>query len=938
MKKIPISLLIFFLLAPQIILAQEVPPPPERVPTEIEEIKPVSFEPGEEEKREVPPEIAALEKELEKDSENPIIQTQLKMVRLKLEKTGAVIEEPWQRRWRRHSTGINRDLYGGFLLMSDSDFDEGLDILTGEKAIDESLQLGSINSNRRDTSTGTDLFDINEIKPVQIKSHPWEQMLGDKEFKIPEITKLIPKDTLFAYLENPEKYLDLEKVMTEILDTFGKDFYTFGKMASFKPVILERLGLPKKDFLVHTISEMAFVSSDLDFVPGNDYALIMKFKTPAFEESFNLLLKNATISEKLGEYTVVTTHKDFLQEIKNTYEDEMLSMNNEKDFHYALSVLEQRRDGFVYLSESFIRKLTGPKYRINARRRNTVINALENLQYITYAYRRITGEWPADFQQIINEGYIQEDIIYEAEKYSIDAEGRVSHEDWENIWNMKPINQVPIDKITQGEKEIYESFEEEYQSYFREFFDPIGISFTVSDQILFHTIILPLIDESEYNFVKSVFGSNEELLTNIFSPDRFGVINMNAGFSIDNLLFEMNNSGRNRDEDEENISQEAIIAEAEKEIAEELEIELKEGERLLDFFGNEIFFGAGAKNSFNFNNIADIDLWLGMKITDQDKSKTFLKKVFAQIGKDMGGRNSFGIFSVSTTEPITNTYNDVEYFLIPTGFINLYYVFLDDTMYVTISQIAINRLIDSKKEIPSLDNYEHLKRGFAFVGDDHNIAGNIDFNALSEWDSKILEEELKNENSYEIEYAFGERKAYLLEAMTLAKTLPEFDGTLKNVESYYLNIPTEFLGGEFEIDTGNISLQAKDEKHNIYDVDTHRNYNPYDYLSSEEENNDKKEIKSSDLLESSMNIEDIKIKLKSFRSGSIGVKFTEDGLDIRLAFGNPLQEEKDDRFSFQSEKFSQNGLTKNLPLNLFISLVGLILVVGGFFLFLKKRN
>ena len=829
-------------------------------------------------------ELEELELALSEDEENPILQTALKMVELK-DRT----ENPsnysddyygyYDSFWRISPSALKTDLAGGLNFTNSNDFGGGLDILTGEKAIDESLQLGSIGASWRGEPENPDeTYSIDDIEVADIASHPWEEMIKGQEYEVPEITKAVPEDTLMVYFSEPMKYLELEKVMEELLNTFDYDLYTLAETTQLKPKILKRLGVPEDEFLLNSVEEMVFISEDLDFIPGSDYGVVIKFKNESFEKGFDVMKADYAISEKVGDYTVVVTYDGLLEKIKNAYANEEDSMSGAKDYQYALSVLETRNHGMIYLSETFIRKLTGPAYRLNSARRDEVVDSLENLQYVVFAYRYIEGEWPESFKEIEKANYINDDAIYKEGKYSIDENGIVNHEDWGSLWGINPINRVEINEITAYEKEDYDWFAGEYQNYFTAFFDPIGISFTVSDQILFHTIILPLIDESEYNIIKAGFGNNgEESMSPIFNLHRLGAFNIAAKFSIYNLLEELAES--------EGIDS---IEEIEEEISEELGLELKKGEKLFDFIGDEISFGIGEKNSFNFNNLADLDLWFGVKLKDQEKAKEFLKEIMAVVGEEMGGSAGYGLFSVSTTEPIKNTYNGVEYYMIPTGYLNLYYVFLDDTFYATVSQLSINYLIDAQGKIKN--DFEKLERPFAFIDNYSHITSTVDLEKISKWTSPELEEEFEM-SDYAIRNAFLKRKNYLSEALTLASILPEYDGTLKNVEQYYRYIPSEYVNGEFIVEDSKIYFENDETKAEMSEINLEFYYYGYD----EEEGLD-----ITDLVNREVSIEEIKEKIGTFKNAAIGVSFTEEGLDVKITFGNPSSDDKDDRFSFES--------------------------------------
>ncbi len=801
-------------------------------------------------------------------------------------------------------------------------------------------------------------IDVSEIVPVEIKSHPWDEMLTGKELEVPEIASVIPNDMLFIHFSDPSKSLEFEKAMLSFTDSFG-DLYGIGEFQKVKPAMMRRLGIPDADVLVLGLEEMAFVSDDLSFVPGTDYALIMKFKNDAVRKGFDFLKNEDVISKELGNYTVIATDKSVLGRIEKAFSGTG-AMKDEKDYHYALSTLDSRRDGMIYLSETFIRKLTGPAYRINSRRRNSVLNALETLQYAVFAYRGLTGTWPVSFDTMAREGYIAENVIHEVGKYSIDGEGRVHHSEWGSLYDVTPVNRVPISKITLAEKALYERFSEEYQEYFREFFDPIGIAFVVSDQIAFHTIILPLIDETEYRYLKTAFGNSLSSLRFFFDADRLGAVNFAAGFSIDDFLAAIGEEEYQRNkswmEDEnmwytptdekkkemeeiEKLSaeqrRERFIHDMENEVSEELfDKQLEPGERVFDFIGSEVYLGMGDKNSFMVNNIADIDVWFGLEITNREKAEEFLNSVYKILYEEMGGSDGYGFFTLSSTEPVKNTYNNVEYSLIPTGFVNVYYVFFDDIFYLTISQLSMNRLIDAHNSGKKAEFSPALKRGFAFVGTEQNIGAAFDLEKIAGYE---IQDDMGYPSEWQMQNDFGARKAYLTEAMTLAKMLPGYDGTLSAAQSYYRHIPEAFMEGTFVSEDGGIFFLSGSEKTDIFSIgDTYSSYSYYDSVPAEEK------ISITTLIDKPASFETVRSELKKWKSAVIGLKFTDDGLDIRLAFGNPLftgdaGKGNDPRFDFVSPYSSDDLNLENMRnIILFAAASGAIVVIL-FYVFSRKK-
>ncbi len=77
---------------------------------------------------------------------------------------------------------------------------------------------------------------------------------------------------------------------------------------------------------------------------------------------------------------------------------------------------------------------------------------------------------------------------------------------------MHPLSRTPVEKVTPAEVEAYNAYVENYSRYWRRYFDPIAVRLdTVGrDQLELATFILPLVDNSIYNGMRSFLVSHED--------------------------------------------------------------------------------------------------------------------------------------------------------------------------------------------------------------------------------------------------------------------------------------------------------------------------------------------------------------------------------------------------------------------------------------------
>ena len=403
-----------------------------------------------------------------------------------------------------------------------NDFRDELGFLTGEKAVDESLQLGSIATTERGgLGTEEKTVDISNVEGLQIKSHPWDEML--KEYDPPAqsaLFGLVPEDDFLVHFSDVSALDRLENGLKEVF-SLGDYFFNISDVLSMKESVAERLGIKKLEKFESAVNEIAFVSEDLSFIPRTNYAIIVKLKVDARSMIESYIDRGKSTHGSVGDYYVIASSENLFNRIKDASGGNAPSMLDAKDLKYAMATLDDRREGLVYFSEKFILKMVSPEYRINAGRRNLVLSKLENLQYAVFAYRSITGAWPKNLQQLVDDGYADKAYINAlGSDYSIDQEGRVAHREWGTLWNITSVDDVAVGKVTEAEKRRYEQFKEGYERYWREFFDPVGIAIIASDQLYFHTIILPLIDESTYNMTKALIGDKSRVFDGISNPPR----------------------------------------------------------------------------------------------------------------------------------------------------------------------------------------------------------------------------------------------------------------------------------------------------------------------------------------------------------------------------------------------------------------------------------
>ncbi len=188
----------------------------------------------------------------------------------------------------------------------------------------------------------------------------------------------------------------------------------------------------------------------------------------------------------------------------------------------------KEEDGFVYLSDSFIRHLVGPQLKLTERRRILCYNHLRMLGHAALLYRTEYGKPPDSLETLaktncapglFGAGNL---VCPSGGKYSLSVDGTMgvcSHHGSAHF--LTPNCEIPVTQVNGEEADEYKVFIEAYNQYWRTYFDPIALRLQITPQrYQLETIVLPLIDNSIYTGLAMAFGGQAEPLDALPIPKR----------------------------------------------------------------------------------------------------------------------------------------------------------------------------------------------------------------------------------------------------------------------------------------------------------------------------------------------------------------------------------------------------------------------------------
>ncbi len=407
-------------------------------------------------------------------------------------------------------------------------------VLGGRAAIEETLQLQELRVTKSDE---TATVDVDSLSGVEVKSHPFEEMLGGEPGGSLEMARYVPPDRFFVYVGKPESISALLDTGAPFIASMGTALTGNCLQYNLESRYLARLGMTR-DWVDAVLtsgltSEMAVFAPDLFFIDGTDVTIVARLRQPQLlRRLLGLLGASKLDTESVLELPTASgdpaflalrddllfasTHRGELQQSIDLLEQQGEgSLGASTEFRYMLTKLPVNEETrlYAYLSDPFVRRLVGPRVKIGQRRRVLAKAKMEALTARALLARLDGHAKPDSLTALISSEHLPQG--WQNENVSIDANGLVRSEHYDTLPRMRTLPEVPLQKVTPEEAEAYRLYVENYSRYWRRFFDPIAIRLddVGTDQLELSTFILPLVDNSIYNGLRMVMAHQDDQTT-----------------------------------------------------------------------------------------------------------------------------------------------------------------------------------------------------------------------------------------------------------------------------------------------------------------------------------------------------------------------------------------------------------------------------------------
>ncbi len=423
-------------------------------------------------------------------------------------------------------------------------------VFGGRAAISETLQMQDIAAPQAPASSGK-MTPISEIQGVEVKSHPFEEMLGTKEGGRIALAEVIPADHLFAYFPKPAGLISWLDGGAEFLFNAGSS--TTGRSLEYG--LSERytaaLGMEREWMrrLLDSgaVEEIAIALPDLFLIEGTEVTVVTRLKNPVIATGLLRLiginnLDTTTVHKgpdgstsywaRRGDLLIISTHPGELEQVvKIQTAGGKGSLGQSAELRYMLTKLPLRDSSkaFVYLSDPFIRRLVGPQTKIPQHRRIRARSEMEALVAGSLLYQ-LDGNQGGSAADLRAKKYVSAPLV--ATDAVLDpASGAVS-KTFGPLPQMHSLADLDITTATAEETAAYQQYLENYNQFWRRFFDPIAIRIDQPEPAAYElsVFILPLIDNSIYNSLREIVTGGDDasvLKIPVIEPEPIATLSMN---------------------------------------------------------------------------------------------------------------------------------------------------------------------------------------------------------------------------------------------------------------------------------------------------------------------------------------------------------------------------------------------------------------------------
>lgn len=407
-------------------------------------------------------------------------------------------------------------------------------LFSGGLSMQQSLQ-------RQTLAQGTQIGDLNvhisRVAPPSLRSLDYETLLKKKleagaKTAVPDISKLVPIDQYFLHVNSMKTAVDLMDLSVQwgegLLRLFTVNARDHHLREKYENQLCLKIDGLTKLFADGAISELAVTGSDFFIAEGTDVTIILGLKDPiAFQQTAAQWLagvkaKHPDVSVRefnyrghkvAARYTTDRMVSSFVV-IKDRYAvysnshvavrrivDTMIgaapNLHDATDYRYASTILPPSADpqcAYLYCSETFLKRLLSPAFKIGEKRRLQSFNNLVMLNNASLFYRLENGRSPTSLTDLVGGRFVnaQKVVCPHGGVYGFDVERDTCTSSLYNrIKYLTPLVELDVLKISDQEQKEYDRYKKRYEAFWKQAFNPLAVRITVGATVKLETCFPP---------------------------------------------------------------------------------------------------------------------------------------------------------------------------------------------------------------------------------------------------------------------------------------------------------------------------------------------------------------------------------------------------------------------------------------------------------------
>ncbi|PKO14518.1 hypothetical protein CVU37_14525 [candidate division BRC1 bacterium HGW-BRC1-1] len=418
------------------------------------------------------------------------------------------------------------------------------DLATGARAIQESLQLERMLDGATTTEPRT--IAIGDLEGITVAPLPYEKLRAGREPRFSPSAGMVPADQWYLRFGNLAKLQELADLAQDWSGALSSSPEIGDAEHGLRARLQNQMCLPSallsRVLGPAVVSEIVITGSDPFLREGTDLTAIFTLKSPdlfragvspywkaaeaagarpvetGMKDVESLVTPDRSVSAYrtfVGETAIYSNSLPALRRVLDLARDpkSSASLAQSPDFRYQRAEWPEdpeNEDGFLFLSDPFIRRLSGPEVRIKEKRRLEAMAGLRQVHNAAMLHGYLHGPGAlVGLPQLLKAGLLRpQDLkLPDGAPITWDAATATAASDvWGNLRFMTPLAEGPIDKVSASERVEYNAYRTSYQQFWQRFFDPIAIRTKIGKTVSFDVHIAPLIELSGYNELKRYAG------------------------------------------------------------------------------------------------------------------------------------------------------------------------------------------------------------------------------------------------------------------------------------------------------------------------------------------------------------------------------------------------------------------------------------------------